>query len=79
VSGFVLAAVSIGMLFWFDRKHPIVSPEHDRKLGAMSDPSLQSPVSSLQPEESEPESWGSGSWQETSEEEGSEEGSPHGS
>ena len=34
VSGFVLAAFAIGMLFWFDTRQPVVTPENDAKLGA---------------------------------------------
>jgi len=34
VSGFVLAAFAIGILFWFDTRQPAVTPENDRKLGA---------------------------------------------
>jgi phosphatidylglycerol---prolipoprotein diacylglyceryl transferase len=34
VIGFALAAFAIGMLFWFDTRQPVVSPEKDAKLGA---------------------------------------------
>jgi phosphatidylglycerol:prolipoprotein diacylglycerol transferase len=34
VSGFLLAAFAIGVLFWFDTRQPEVTPENDRKLGA---------------------------------------------
>jgi len=36
VSGFALAASAIGMLFWFDRRQRVISPEEDRRLGAKS-------------------------------------------
>lgn len=36
VSGFVLAASAIGILFWFDRSQAVVSPEEDQRLGATS-------------------------------------------
>lgn len=34
VSGFSLAAFAIGMLFWFDTRQPLATPENDAKLGA---------------------------------------------
>ena len=34
VSGFALAAFAIGMLFWFDTRQPLATPENDAKLGA---------------------------------------------
>ena len=34
VSGFSLAAFAIGMLFWFDTRQPLATPENDVKLGA---------------------------------------------
>lgn len=55
VSGFVLAASAIGILFWFDRRQALVSPEEDKKMGAAS---LQPPASSNPPEpEESPADW----------------------
>jgi prolipoprotein diacylglyceryltransferase len=45
VSGFLLAAFAIGMLFWFDTHQPEVTLDNDRKQGATS-PILGSPVTS---------------------------------
>jgi hypothetical protein len=45
VSGFLLAAFAIGMLFWFDTRQPAVTPDNDRKQGATS-PIPRSPVAS---------------------------------
>jgi prolipoprotein diacylglyceryltransferase len=36
VSGFLLAAFAIGILFWFDTRQLEVSVDNDRKLGATS-------------------------------------------
>jgi phosphatidylglycerol:prolipoprotein diacylglycerol transferase len=45
VSGFVLAAFAIGMLFWFDTRQPEVTADNDRQQGATS-PLPRSPVTS---------------------------------
>ena len=36
VSGFALAAFAIGMLFWFDTRQPVATPENDARFGAQS-------------------------------------------
>jgi hypothetical protein len=47
VSGFLLAAAAIGMLFWFDSRHPAVTPENDAKFGAAV-PGQKPPVTDRQ-------------------------------